>query len=232
MQVFAIGDIHGCATALDTLLKAIRVNPCDRIVTLGDYINKGPDSCGVLEQLIQLQHSGQLVALRGNHETKLVRALEHGYPIVDGATLVDIATLNSYGADGQRGTLADIPVAHRQFVHRYCHDWWEIEDYLFVHATLDPQKPASEQSRQTLQWTKFDYPEPHISGKTLICGHTPQMAGVPLNIGHAICLDTWAHGGGWLSCLEVHSGYLWQANQRRELRRSRIGDYLECPATP
>ncbi|PSN20651.1 serine/threonine protein phosphatase [filamentous cyanobacterium CCP5] len=227
MQVFAIGDIHGCATALDTLLTAIPFQPGDRIVALGDYINKGPDSRRVLDRLIGLQRADQLVALRGNHEIKMLRAIDHQRPIVDGSTLVDFCTLASYGHSGRVGSLADIPKAHQDFIETHCHDWWEIEGFLFVHATVEPQKPLNDQSEQVLRWTKFNYPEPHISGKVIVCGHTPQMGGWPLNIGHAICLDTYAHGGGWLSCLEVNSGWLWQANQRRELRKSRIQDCLE-----
>lgn len=230
MRVFAIGDIHGCATALNTLLKAIRLGPCDRIVTLGDYINKGPDSRGVLERLIELQRSGQLVALRGNHEMKLLRALEQQQPVVEGTTLVDLHTLNSYGSAGQTATIGEIPKTHQEFLQHHCCDWWETHNHLFVHATIEPEKPLPEQDERVLRWTKFNFPAPHISGKVMVCGHTPQLNGEPLNIGHAICLDTFAHGGGWLSCLEVNSGQLWQANQRRELRRSHIYHYRKCPA--
>lgn len=227
MQVFAIGDIHGCATALDTLLTAIPLRSGDRIVALGDYINKGPDSRAVLDRLVELHRTQQLIALRGNHEIKLLRALEHQQSIINGTTLVDFLTLLSYGANGQAASLADIPPAHREFVQYQCQDWWETENYMFVHATIDPFKSIAAQSEETLRWTKFDHPAPHISGKVLVCGHTPQMRGFPLNIGHAICLDTFAHGGGWLSCLEVNTGQLWQTNQRRELRKSRIQDYLK-----
>lgn len=230
MQIFAIGDIHGCATALDTLLTAIPLRPGDRVVALGDYINKGPDSRSVLDRLIGLQDSGQLIALRGNHEIKLLRALTQQRSIIDGTTLVDFQTLSSYGLKGRKGSLSDIPQTHQRFVRHQCYDWWETDNCLFVHANLDPYKSLAEQSEEMLRWTKFDYPAPHISGKVMICGHTPQMRGLPLNIGHAICLDTFAHGGGWLSCLEVHSGQLWQANQRRELRKSRIQDYLQRSA--
>ena len=82
-----------------------------------------------------------------------------------------------------------------------------------------------------LFFDKFKDPKPHISGKTLICGHTPQRDGKPLNIGHAICLDTAACEGQWLTCLDVLGGQVWQTNQRRELRTSRIEDYLRKPQT-
>lgn len=61
-------------------------------------------------------------------------------------------------------------------------------------------------------------PAPHESGKIMICGHTPQRSGLPRNIGHAICLDTWAHAGAWPTCLDISSGRYWQANQQRQTR--------------
>jgi serine/threonine protein phosphatase 1 len=76
----------------------------------------------------------------------------------------------------------------------------------------------ADQTPQGLFYEKFNQPAPHVSGKVLICGHTPQRNGLPLNLGHAICLDTAACEGQWLTCLDVLSGELWQANQNRQLR--------------
>ena len=59
----------------------------------------------------------------------------------------------------------------------------------------------------------------------MICGHTSQKSGKPINLGHAICIDTWAYGKGWLSCLDVETGKLWQTNQRGNFRISHIQDY-------
>ena len=68
MQILAIGDIHGCSRAFEELIAAVDLQPEDRLVTLGDYIDHGPDSKGVINRLIALHDTGQLVALRGNHE--------------------------------------------------------------------------------------------------------------------------------------------------------------------
>ena len=73
-RTIAIGDIHGCSAALDALLKTIRPRPEDRIVTLGDYINRGPDSRGVIERLIELKDRCRLVPLLGNHDQMLLEA--------------------------------------------------------------------------------------------------------------------------------------------------------------
>lgn len=74
MRLFAVGDIHGCATALDVILSAISLRTSDKIVGLGDYINKGPETKAALDRLIQLFDKGFLVPLLGNHEIKLIQA--------------------------------------------------------------------------------------------------------------------------------------------------------------
>ena len=70
-------------------------------------------------------------------------------------------------------------------------------------------------------------PPPHESGKTMVCGHTSQKSGIPVNIGHAICIDTFAWGSGWLTCLDTESGVYWQTNHDGEHRTDVIGALLE-----
>src|SRR5689334_11414198 len=74
MRLLAIGDIHGNLKALDTLLATIALQPEDVLVTLGDYVDRGPDSRGVLDRLIELNRSAQLIALRGNHDELMLQA--------------------------------------------------------------------------------------------------------------------------------------------------------------
>ena len=59
----------------------------------------------------------------------------------------------------------------------------------------------------------------------MICGHTSQKNGQPINLGHAICIDTWACGGGWLTCLDVYGGQVWQTNQQGRVQMSRIEQF-------
>ena len=80
MRTLAIGDIHGCLTALDALLARVAPRPEDRLITLGDYVDRGPDSRGVLERLIPLFDHGRLVPLRGNHDEMMVDAHRGGDP--------------------------------------------------------------------------------------------------------------------------------------------------------
>ncbi|MFH7241261.1 MAG: metallophosphoesterase family protein [Spirulina sp.] len=250
MRLFAVGDIHGCATALNTLLAAIDPRPGDCVVTLGDYVNKGPDSKAVLDSLVRLSREGILVPLLGNHEIKFLIARRLGRAIVNGEVLVDQQTLTSYGAaDG--GTdhlsvggnpnvrddpavdspLTHVPDSHWHLLQHQGLRWFATEKYIFLHGTLSPHRPLLQQPDQAIFWDKLQRPQPHPSGKILICGHTPQRSGHPLNLGHTICLDTAACEGHWLTCLEVNSGTLWQANQAGHLRQSHLQDYGPFPLT-
>jgi serine/threonine protein phosphatase 1 len=225
MRLFAVGDIHGCQTAFDVILSAIHLQPGDKIICLGDYINKGPETSGVIDRLIQLHNKGVLIPLLGNHELKWKLARKLQQPRRGAEVLIDSSTLESYGSPSQPGRLESIPEQHWRFVEEACLAWFTTEDYIFTHANLDQHKPLVDQPSSALFWDKFRDPKPHCSGKTMVCGHTPQRDGNPINLGHAICLDTAACEGHWLTCLEVYSGEVWQANQLRELRHAHIHDY-------
>lgn len=245
MRLFAVGDIHGCATALDTLLAAIAPRPSDRIITLGDYINKGPNSKAVLDRLLELSRWGLLIPLLGNHELKLLIAGRFGQAMVNGEVFVDQATLASY-AGASSGAPLDpsnlprdinsydlkmIPESHWNFLTNQCLRWFTTEKHIFLHGTLSSHKPLLNQPDRAIFWDKLDQPQPHPSGKILVCGHTPQRSGYPLNLGHTLCLDTAVCEGQWLTCLEVNSGDIWQANQQGHLRRSHLQDYGPIPPT-
>lgn len=133
-------------------------------------------------------------------------------------------TLASYAKNGAAATLNDVPDAHWDFLES-CVEWHEIETHFFVHGNVVPDVPLAEQPSYVLMWEKFHDPPPHCSGKVMICGHTAQKSGVPRNLGHAICIDTWVYGDGWLTCLDVTGGRIWQANQRGEHRSAWIDDF-------
>src|SRR5690606_28023272 len=98
MRRFAIGDIHGCSAALKRLDDELHFESGDLVVTLGDYVDRGPDSRGVIEHLIELQSRAKLVALRGNHEIMMQYALEDRTLIANWVEFGGGATLDSYGA--------------------------------------------------------------------------------------------------------------------------------------
>jgi len=219
-RLLAIGDIHGCSIAFDALLGAIALQPNDLLVTLGDYVDRGPDSKGILERLITLDRRGQLVALRGNHELMMLAARERRsrHDEVLWLNVGGAETLDSYTSPGWSPHLSLIPPEHWDFIENTCTDWWETETHFFVHANAEPERPLAEQSKHTLFWERFYDCAPHDSGKIMVCGHTSQKNGKPADLGHAICIDTWAYGEGWLTCLDIARNWIWQANQRGEVR--------------
>ena len=227
MRYLAIGDIHGCSRALDRLLAVVQPQPEDIIITLGDYLNKGPDSKGVIERLIQLGQTHQLRALKGNHELQLLQARNHRFEHSVELKYLGVETLISYSSPGQELTITNVPDRHWQFLEDTCLDAWETEHHIFVHANLDPQLPLNQQPEDRLFWEKFTQSCPHYSGKTMICGHTSQKSGKPINLGHAVCIDTWACGEGWLTCLDVYGGQVWQSNHHGQVPLSRIEQF--CP---
>jgi len=93
-----------------------------------------------------------------------------------------------------------------------------------VHANLDPKLPLDEQDEGVLYWERFGKPGPHVSGKTMICGHTSQGSGKPKSVGHAVCIDTLVYGGGWLTCLDVETNEYWQTNEDGGKRKGSISD--------
>ena len=213
-RTIAIGDIHGCSTALQTLFSAIDPQIDDLMITLGDYVDRGPDTRGVVELLFQLQDRSNLVPLIGNHEVMLLSAvnsdIERGFWLSCGGQ----ETLDSYG-----GSPDDIPQDHLDFFSR-CSPFWETDTHVFLHANYDARLPLSDQPETLLLWKHLvePFPPPHISGKVVVVGHTPQVAGDILDLEHVICIDTCCFGSGWLTALDVHSGKIWQANEQGELR--------------
>ena len=215
----AIGDIHGCISALRSLIDFVELRPDDTIVTLGDYVDRGPDSRAVVEFVIKLGKTHDLVPLRGNHEIMMLDSREkkswfHAWMGYGGD-----ATLLSYApSEDEAGSFADIPDSHIDFLEKQLVSYYECESHFFVHANADANVALENQKDPTLFWRKYINPEPHCSGKIMVCGHTAQRSGLPLSNGHSICIDTWAHWSGWLTCLDAESGTIWQANEAGDRR--------------
>jgi serine/threonine protein phosphatase 1 len=216
VRYLAVGDIHGCYTALTTLAAFVPFGPDDVIITLGDYVNRGPDSCKVLDWLIAQDRRGNLVALRGNHEIMWLQTRENEETFKNLMEYGGNETLASYSPFG------NVPDEHWRFLEEETRAFFEIPTHFFVHACVYPDIPLREQPDFMLYWERFADPPPHESGKIMVCGHTSQKLGLPRNIGHAVCIDTWVYGDGWLTCLDVASGQYWQANQKGETRRDRL----------
>lgn len=218
-RLLTIGDIHGCHTALQALLDFVPVRPDDLLVTLGDYVDRGPDSCRVLDWLIARLTTGMLVPLLGNHEIMMMEARDEAYLLEFWLSVGGDKTLESYSTGATEATLSDVPQAHWTFLERQTKRYYETKTHFFVHANALPDWSLADQPDEILFWEKFRNPPPHKSGKIMVCGHTPQKSYIPLDIGHAICIDTWIYHDGWLTCLDPATGEYWQANQQGQTRR-------------
>lgn len=216
-RLLAIGDIHGCVTALETLAAFASIAEDDVLVTLGDYVDRGPNTAQVLDWLIDRQTQGTLIPLRGNHEVMMLAAREERDALEFWLKFGGHEALASYSSDPEF-RLTDVPELHWRFINEETRRFYETDTHIFVHANLLPDLPLSDQPDDILFWERFDNPPPHESGKTMICGHTSQKSGLPLDLGHAICIDTWVYGQGWLTCLNPITREYWQANQRGDTR--------------
>jgi serine/threonine protein phosphatase 1 len=225
MRVLAIGDIHGCLGPLDDLLKWVAPTRDDIVVALGDYVDRGPDTRGVLNRLIELKKQLNLICLRGNHEEMMVEAVRGGKAEKKmWLSVGGIQTLGSYGlSQGRSGSLEDVPKEHWDFLENDLVNYHESELFLFVHATVIFDLPMDEQPTYALFWEFLPECMRHFSKKTVICGHTSQKTGELKVVPGAVCIDTYAYGSGWLTCLDTISGRYWQTDM---LGRKREG-YVE-----
>jgi len=220
---FVVGDIHGCSKALRTLIETIDPTHGDEIIFLGDYVDRGPNSKDVVEQVIQLRKRCRVIALRGNHEIMLMGVVSAGLDQSIWKNGGGQATIASYG-----GSLSKIPKPHLDFFHSL-HEFYETENGIFVHACYLPDQPMSNQDDACRYWKhlQYPYPAPHISGKRAYVGHTPQAGGEILHLGHLVCLDTYCFGGGYLTAMELSSGHVIQADRHGHLRRAPIRVLLD-----
>jgi serine/threonine protein phosphatase 1 len=193
---FAATDLHGCLRTLRYLVEQeLRLRPADTLYLLGDYVNKGPDSRGVLDYLMQLQGFGyQVHCLRGNHEHELLATI-YGTPNANHMWKTEAErdmTLASFGV----ARAADVPV---QYVH-----WLaalpltlELPDFVLVHASFDFALPPANlrQDTHSMLYTKsFVFDPSRLAGKRLLLGHVPTPVAVVEEVvakkAGAIGLDT------------------------------------------
>lgn len=219
-RVIAVGDVHGCLTAFQALVEAIKLRSNDTLVILGDVIDRGPDSRGVLDSLLRLSKHCQLVFILGNHEQMLLDVLEGEMSLRQWLGFGGAETLDSYQ---QGGTLSSFDERHLALIRSW-EDYYETDDYFFAHGNYQAGLPLARQPWHEMRWLSLreSVPLPHMSGKTAVVGHTSNKQGKVVNLGHLICLDTYCYGGGWLTALDVASGKLWQANQQGQVLKSTL----------
>lgn len=217
--VYAVGDVHGRRDLLDRLLTQIESHaarhPRDwvrRIVFLGDYIDRGPDSAGVIERLLAPPPEGCSVTfLCGNHEQAMLDFFDSAAPSPAWLRHGGVSALASYGISAAGPSIFEvrdamrekIPQPHIDFL-RGLENHTTEGDYLFVHAGIRPGVPLERQTPQDFQWIR----EPFLSDGTahpfkVIHGHT--ISDIPDIRPNRIGIDTGAYASGVLTALA-----LWQ----------------------
>jgi serine/threonine protein phosphatase 1 len=222
VRTLAIGDVHGNTIALDALMHAVQPTNADLLVFLGDYVDRGPDSKGVLDRLISWKPQLRMICLRGNHELMMCRARADRGENANWMMVGGAMTVASYAVAGRAG-IESIPEEHWKFLDEDLYDFLETETHIFAHANLEPDTPLEEQPELYLFWEFLAQPVQHESGKILVCGHTRQNSGVPKAWPTTVCIDTGSYkDDGWLTCLHVDTGSYWQANARGQVRRGEL----------
>lgn len=215
-RTIAIGDIHGCDVALETLLDALNPKPEDLIVQLGDVCDRGPDTKRVIELLIALSGRCRFKMIMGNHDEMMLGVFGR-HATCDLSFWWEVGgaeTIESYG-----GHPKQVPAEHLDFLEAAL-PYLENDSNILIHATLSEGVELQNQSPDWLRWHKVSGKErPHPSGKRVVCGHTSQRSGKPLVWSGWACIDTRVFDeGGWLTALDLGSNEILQANQQGALR--------------
>ena len=224
-RIYAIGDIHGRRDCLDDLL--IRIGEDDRargaarttIVFLGDLVDRGPESMGVIDRLVQLSQVRPCILLMGNHEEVFIDAWEGDqaaarlFHRIGGRE-----TLLSYGVTVADYDAADferlivllathVPAEHIAFLRGF-RDTYRSGDYLFVHAGIRPGTPIDAQRPADMRWIRDKFlDDPRDHGVVVVHGHsiTAQVEEHPNRVG----IDTGAYASGKLTAIGLEGGERW-----------------------
>ncbi len=221
MAIYAIGDIHGSIKSLKTIFEQGLIKQGDKVVFLGDYVDRGPDSKGVLDWLIENSNVFDFEFILGNHEIMMTTAKSSPERLVEWLHFGGSSTLDSYKIGDDQNWMNKIDKTHWDFIDSCLH-YLEIGEFIFVHAGLERNMDLEEQNKHHLFWKKFEEPEIYDPRKTLICGHTSRKNGEIADFGHTICIDTYAHGGMWLTCLNVETGEYLKANNKGQTKKGKL----------
>ncbi len=225
-RLYAIGDIHGRRDLLEKLLSQIDADDAARgpaktsLILLGDLMDRGPDSRGVIELLMKLSAATTTVTvLAGNHEELMIRAYEGDRAI---ASTFNRAggkeTMMSYGVTAEQyeawdlGELVDnvrhfVPADHIDFLKGF-KNWHKARDYLFVHAGIRPGVPIEEQDSADLRWIRGGFIDSNEDfGAMVIHGHT--ITKTVDECANRIGIDTGAFASGVLTAIGIEGTERW-----------------------
>lgn len=205
MSIYAVGDVHGCLDQLERLLD--RVQPDlerDVLLFVGDYIDRGPESRGVVDYVLRLQQKyprEHIICLKGNHEAMLLEFLQ-GVKRERFLFNGGLHTVLDYWGDNW-DSLKELllPPEHEEF-YRELRLYYETPEFIFVHGGLKPGVPLEEQQEDDLLWIRGEFiTSPEDFGRLVIFGHTPFKQ--PLQMPNKIGIDTGAVYGNYLTCLKL-----------------------------
>jgi serine/threonine protein phosphatase 1 len=225
-RVYAIGDVHGRLDCLDVLLAMIDADDAARgaadtqIVFLGDLVDRGPDSAGVVDRAMTLARSGRAVrGLKGNHEEMFLSAIGGSERAMRGFTQFGgRETLLSYGMSQRdyneylfpeliEAAARIVPAAHIAYLDAL-EDMIEIGDYLFVHAGIKPGVPIAEQTPEALRWIRREFLDHRGDfGRVVVHGHTI-TSDVDVR-SNRIGIDTGAYESGRLTAIGLEGAERW-----------------------
>jgi serine/threonine protein phosphatase 1 len=223
VRLYAIGDVHGRHDLLETMFGLIDADraaaPAATVIEalLGDLIDRGPDSAGVIESAMARQASHGLTALRGNHDQYLIDAVEDGGAIPHWLNWGGVEALASYGVTGVDPSAADVaairealraalPPAHLAFLAATPLTA-RFGDVLLVHAGIRPGVPLDRQTPRDLMMIREPFhSDPRDHGVIVVHGHTPMDE--PVVRANRIGVDTRAYASGVLTCAVIEGDSL------------------------
>ncbi|MGN6248023.1 MAG: metallophosphoesterase family protein [Ginsengibacter sp.] len=170
-RIFAIGDIHGCSKTFDKLLtEKIKITKEDDIYCIGDYIDRGPDSKGVLDRIMQLRREGYKIhTLRGNHEQMMLEASSDKRSMNLWLDNGGKSTMKSFGIK----SLQELPPEYLTFLNE-TEFYLQKHHFIFVHAGLNFKKSDLFEDKQAMLWERDFFPQqPELGDRLMIHGHTP-----------------------------------------------------------
>jgi serine/threonine protein phosphatase 1 len=221
-RLYVIGDIHGRSDLLDRMVieiaRDLETRPvgASLTVTLGDYVDRGADSRGVLDRLVRNPFPTPLVALKGNHESLFAAFLNDASVADHWRRLGGLETLHSYGVpvaslmmgrdyeEAAAGLRAAIPPAHLEFLGSL-RTSLSVGRYFMCHAGVRPGVPLERQSEEDLLWIRAEFLSSQANfGKIIVHGHTPTES--PEVLPNRINVDTGAFITGRLTCAVLDQG--------------------------
>lgn len=222
MRTFVIGDVHGYSHPLSNLLRQLteKAAPGDTLVFVGDYVDRGPDSLGVIDKVLECVNggwNGPVVPLKGNHEELMIDAMSKRprYGMDSWLQLGGYETICSYtGGEVKKKWVQGVPRTHVEFLTGL-RSWYEDEHAYYVHAGLSPGFYPDELDDDVLLWAREEFiKSDYVWDKVVVFGHTPQydpptttiidlekLPWRPLNRPEKIGIDTGVAYGGMLTAV-------------------------------